>query len=96
MPGPFSIGGITYPYVSFLKGGYPSKELWLYSTDGLTYDNASLKFVDDTQNGIKTGPLPTTAKLPTADWTQGNSNTGLAALGAGKALADWTRSATGR
>jgi hypothetical protein len=95
VPGPFSIGGATYPYVSFLKGGYPSKELWLYSTDGLTYDNASVKFADDTQNGSKTGPLPT-AKLGTADWTQGNSNTGLAALGAGGALAspdevsDWS------
>jgi hypothetical protein len=95
VPGPFSIDGATYPYVSFLKGGYPSKELWLYSTDGLTYDNASLKFVDDTQNGTKAGALPT-AKLATADWTQGNTNAGLAALGAGGALAapdevsDWS------
>ena len=86
IPGPFSIDGATYPYISFLKGGYPSKELWLYSTDGLTYDNASSKFLDDTQNGMKSEPLPT-AKLPNADWTQGNSNTGLAALGAGGALA---------
>jgi hypothetical protein len=86
IPGPISIDGTTYPYISFLKGGYPSKELWLYSTDGLQYLNASSKFLDDEQNGTKSVPLPT-AKSPTADWTQGNSNTGLAALGAGGALA---------
>jgi hypothetical protein len=86
IPGPISIDGTTYPYISFLKGGYPSKELWLYSTDGLQYLNASSKFLDDEQNGTKSEPLPT-AKVATADWTQGNSNTGLAALGAGGALA---------
>jgi hypothetical protein len=86
VPGPVSIGGTTYPYISFLKGGYPSKELWLYSTDGLQYTNASSKFLDDEQNGMKSEPLPA-AKATTADWTQGNSNTGLAALGAGSALA---------
>src|SRR5712692_2968196 len=82
IPGPFSIDGATYPYISFLKGGYPSKEDWLYSTDGLTYTNVSSKFVDDTLNGTKSEPLPT-AKLASADWTQGNTNAGLAALGAG-------------
>lgn len=86
LSGPFSIDGATYPYISFLKGGYPAKEDWLYSTDGLTYTNASSKFVDDTLNGMKSEPLPT-AKVPTADWTQGNTNAGLAALGAGGALA---------
>src|SRR5581483_417828 len=86
IPGPIAIDGTTYPYISFLKGGYPSKELWLYSTDGLQYLNASSKFLDDEQNGTKSVPLAT-VKSPTADWTQGNSNTGLAALGAGGALA---------
>src|SRR5690348_11232537 len=86
IPGPIAIDGTTYPYLSCLKGGYPSKELWLYSTDGLQYLDASSKFLDDEQNGTKSVPLAT-AKSPTADWTQGNSNTGLAALGAGGALA---------
>ena len=36
IPGPFSIDGRTHPYISFLKGGFPTKEAWLYSTDGLT------------------------------------------------------------
>jgi hypothetical protein len=72
--------------VSFLKGGYPSKELWFYSTDGLQYTNASSKFLDDEENGMKSEQLPV-VKTPTADWTQGNSNTGLAALGGGGALA---------
>jgi hypothetical protein len=86
VPGPLSIDGATYPYVTFLKGGYPSKEDWLYSTDGLTYTDVSSKFVDDTLNGTTAGPL-TTAKVATADWTQGNANTGLTALGGGSALA---------
>jgi hypothetical protein len=86
VPGPFSIDGSTYPYVSFLKGGYPLKEAWLYSTDGLQYTNVSSKFVDDAQNGAKSGPLAT-AKLTTADWTQGNTNAGVTALGAGGVLA---------
>jgi hypothetical protein len=37
VPGPFSVDGRTVPYISFVKGGYPSKELWLWSADGLNY-----------------------------------------------------------
>jgi hypothetical protein len=90
VPGPFSIDGQTYPYVSFLKGAYPSKEVWLYSTDGLHYLDPSSKFVDSTLNGAVQSWLTTQASS-SFDWIQANSNTGLTALGAGSALAqpDW-------
>jgi hypothetical protein len=90
VPGPFSIDGRTYPYLSFLKGGYPSKELWLYSTDGLQYLDPSSKFVDATLNGPVQSWLTTHANT-SFDWIQANANTGLTALGRSSALAqpDW-------
>jgi hypothetical protein len=95
VPGPFSIEGRTYPYVSFLKGGYPWKEAWTFSTDGLTYTDVSSKFLDDTLGTTTQGYLTTHAD-PTFDWIQPNIGTGLTALGAGAALAsgdltfDWS------
>jgi hypothetical protein len=95
IPGPFSIDGRTYPYISFLKGGYPWKELWLYSTDGITYTDASSKFIDDTLGSSVEGALPTHADA-TFDWIQPNTNAGMTALGDGGVLAagdlttDWS------
>jgi hypothetical protein len=86
VPGPFSIDGATVPYISFLKGGWPSKELWLWSTNGLDYLEASSKFVDATLNGTAEGALTTRADA-TFDWIQPNSNTGTTPLGGGAALA---------
>ena len=86
VPGPFSIDGQTVPYITFLKGGYPSKELWLWSSDGLNYTEASSKFVDATRNGTVTKWLTTKADS-TFDWTQPISETGLTPLGNGAALA---------
>ena len=50
VPGPFSIGGRTVPFISFLKGGYPWKDPAFVSTDGLTYTDASSMFLDETLN----------------------------------------------
>jgi hypothetical protein len=86
VPGPFSVDGQTVPYISFVKGGYPSKELWLWSSDGLNYTEMSSKFVDATQNGTVTKWLTTKAD-PTFDWIQPISETGLTPLGNGAALA---------
>jgi hypothetical protein len=86
VPGPITIDGQTYPYISFLKGGYPTKELWLWSTDGLSYLEFSSKFIDGTDSGTVDKPLPTVANT-TLDWIQPNSNTGLTPLGGGAALA---------
>lgn len=87
VPGPINIGGVSYPYVSFVKGGYPYKEAWLYSTDGTTYTDFTSKFADDLL-----GNPPTQAALPTAanprnDWIQPNTNSGMTPLGNNKLLA---------
>jgi hypothetical protein len=46
VPGPVTIRGTTYPWVSFIKGGYLTKEAWYYSTDGLNYLDISSKVAD--------------------------------------------------
>ena len=96
-PGPFTIDGRTVPYLTFVKGGFPSKELWLYSTDGLTYTQASSKFVDSTLNESESRTLPISASAA-FDWIQPNTNGGATPLGAGGMLAapdfpatEWSR-----
>jgi hypothetical protein len=86
VPGPFSVDGQTVPYLSFFKGGYPSKEVWYRSTDGLNYTDVTSKLVGAALNGDKTGPLAT-AKLAALDWIQPNTGMGLSPTGAGTALA---------
>ncbi|MGH2752569.1 MAG: hypothetical protein ACRDK3_17120 [Actinomycetota bacterium] len=90
VPGPFEINGEKVPYITFIKGAWPSKELWLYSTDGVNYLQASSKFVDRTLNGVTEKALKT-KRAGYFDWIQANSNTGLTPLGNGRALAapDW-------
>jgi hypothetical protein len=80
VPGPFTIDGETVPYISFLKGGWPSKELWYWSTDGLNYTNVSSKIVDKTLSGAAARTLATTARAD-ADWNQPNTNGGMTTLG---------------
>lgn len=87
VPGPVTIDGTTYPWVSFLKGGYPTKEVWHYSTDGLDYTHVTSKFAQQMLSGAQTSSyLPTTAES-THDWTQPNTNSGVTPLGGGDALA---------
>jgi hypothetical protein len=96
LPGPFSINGQTVPYITFVKGGYPWKDPAFYSTDGLTYTDASSMFVDEMLNGSVEGYLDTAADS-TFDWIQPNTGGGMTPLGAGSALArgefttDWGR-----
>jgi hypothetical protein len=85
VPGPISIDGVTYPYVTFLKGGYPTKEVWLYSTDGLHYLDASSKFVDSLGGTVQSWLATHTD--PTFDWIQPNTNMGLTPLAPASALA---------
>src|SRR5919106_403012 len=80
VPGPFTIDGETVEYVSFLKGGWPSKELWYWSTDGLNYTQVSSKIVDKTLSGAAARTLATTARSD-ADWNQANTNGGMTTLG---------------
>ena len=80
VPGPFTIDGKTVPYISFLKGGWPSKELWYYSTDGLNYTQVSSKFADKTLSGAAAKAAATSVRAD-ADWIQPNSNGGMTPLG---------------
>lgn len=93
VPGPFTFAGVEIPYVSFVKGAYPTKELWLFSIDGLNYVEASSKFVDQTLSGATKGALEIKADKD-FDWIQPNNNmgsatdgTGITPLGEGAALA---------
>src|ERR687895_768547 len=78
VPGPFTIDGETVPYISFLKGGWPSKELWYWSTDGLNYTNVSSKIVDQTLSGAAARTLAMTtlgdhALLAAPDYPSSNT-----------------------
>lgn len=88
VPGPFQIDGKKVPYISFIKGAYPSKEAWFYSTDGINYDRVSSKFLDQTlstsQGGVATVK---TVGTPDSDWIQPNTNGGITPLGGGSAIA---------
>lgn len=80
VPGPFTIDGRTVEYITFLKGGWPSKELWYWSTDGLNYVQVSSKILDKTLSDAPAQNAATTVR-PDADWNQGNTNTGMTTLG---------------
>jgi hypothetical protein len=87
VPGPVTVGGTTYPYVSLIKGGFPTKEFWYLSTDGLNYTEITSKMLDQITNGRTVrGALPT-AGGAINDWAQPNSNGGMTALGDGGSLA---------
>lgn len=86
VPGPFQVSGNEVPYISFVRGGYPSKETWLMSTDGLTYLQVSSTVVDQTLSQARSTFLDA-APRPYLDWIQPNTNMGLTALGPRSALA---------
>lgn len=86
IPGPVRVGGRTVPYVAFVKGGYPSKEGYLYSTDGLDYNNLTSKYA----GSQSTGPVltePAGQPQPYFDATQPNTGMGFTPLGVGRGLA---------
>ena len=88
VPGPFNIDGEKVPYISFIKGAWPSKEAWFYSTDGINYQRVSSKFLDMTISTAQ-GPrsILKTVGTPDSDWIQPNTNGGIFPLGGGSALA---------
>jgi hypothetical protein len=89
VPGPITIDGTTYPWVSFVRGGYPYKDaVWEYSTDGTTYTDITSYAIADLTDGSSTqAPLPTVANSRN-DWIQPNSNSGFTPLGGNKMLAN--------
>jgi hypothetical protein len=87
VPGPITIDGDTFPFVLFVKGGYPSKEEWLYSTDGLIYTAIDAKNAEAAVNGAASEPL-NVAPDQSLDLIQANGGMGLTPLGGGRALAE--------
>jgi hypothetical protein len=87
VPGPITISGKTYDYVSFIKGATPYKEVWFYSTDGLSYTDITSKAVDELLSGAATQGVLPTAPRALNDWAQANTNGGMTQLGSSRLLA---------
>lgn len=85
LPGPFTFAGERYPYIVLLKGGWPAKDPWLVSLDGLNYFVPSAKFLDQMLASVKTGYLDFKG-TPAHDWLQTTYQTRVTALGKGQAL----------
>ena len=86
IPGPHTVAGQTVPYITVIRGGWPSKAVWYYSLDGLHYAIASNKVLTQLAGGNVNAWLPTAAD-PEADWTQPISESGISPLIGGGALA---------
>jgi hypothetical protein len=85
VPGPVEVLGTEAEYAVVLRGGYPSKDLYFVSTDGLTYTTLSSRTVDE----LFTAATTARAELevdPHADHGQTLTNTNLAPLGIGTIL----------
>jgi hypothetical protein len=87
IPGPLTVAGQTVPYLTVIRGGFPAKDIWYYSLDGLHYIAASNKVLTQVASGEGVSEwLPTTPN-PDADWTQPISSMGMAPINTGGALA---------
>jgi hypothetical protein len=87
IPGPLTVAGQTVPYLTVIRGGYPAKDIWYYSLDGLHYLAASNKVLTQMAGGAGVSRwLPNTPNAE-ADWTQPISSMGMAPLNTGGALA---------
>jgi hypothetical protein len=86
IPGPHTIAGETVPYITVLRGGWPSKAVWYYSLDGLHYALASNKVLTQLAGGTTDAWLPEEADAE-ADWTQPISESSITPLIGGGALA---------
>lgn len=80
VPGPLTIDGETVPYVSVLRGGWPSKDVYLISTDGITYTKPSAKHLDTAMTAAVTAPIEPVVDAQT-DYGQTLTYTNLAPLG---------------
>ncbi len=87
IPGPITIDGVAHEYVALLKGAWPWKEAWFYSTDGLNYVDISSKAAEQILGGAVTSGALATAARPINDWAQANTNAGMTQLGSTDMLA---------
>lgn len=85
IPGPFTFAGETHPYLVVLKGGYPSKDPYYLSVDGLNYFVPSSKFADQITGAVGSDWLDFKG-TPVHDWLQTTYQTRITALGKGMAL----------
>jgi hypothetical protein len=86
IPGPHTVAGQTIPYITVIRGGWPAKDIWYYSLDGLHYAVASNKVLTQLAGGTTNAWLPSTPD-PAADWTQPISESSITPLRGGGALA---------
>ena len=86
IPGPHTIAGQTVPYITVIRGGFPSKAVWYYSLDGLHYAIASNKLITSLAGGNTNAWLPASPD-PEADWIQPISESTISPLIGGGALA---------
>lgn len=86
VPGPFTFAGQSYPYVSVLRGGWPSKEIWYVSLDGLNYVLPSSKLMGSLVSEAELGWL-SLPQAASADWIQPHTEANLTPLNGGGGLA---------
>jgi hypothetical protein len=89
IPGPFKFAGTEYPYISVLKGGWPSKDPFYISFDGLNYIAPSARVAEQIATTSTSGWLDFEG-TPAHDWLQTTYQTRLAALGPGVGIAATT------
>lgn len=91
VPGPFTVAGQTAPYISILRGGWPSKDTWFYSLDGLNYMPGSrvLETMTGSVDELNLRPDPDT------DWIQPLASTAFTPLSGGGVLASQGITLTG-
>ncbi|MDP9067246.1 MAG: hypothetical protein M3N53_02715 [Actinomycetota bacterium] len=87
MPGPFTFGGQTVPYISVMRAGLYVKAPFIYSFDGLNYSVPSSRQADQATNLPRSGPLEV-ERWPELDWIQPHELIGVTPYGRGKAMAE--------
>lgn len=68
VPGPVTVNGETVPYATIIRGGWPSKDVLYYSSDGLRYLAAGAKQLGSMAGNVASGPLDTAADAEADYW----------------------------
>lgn len=91
LEGPFTVDGVEVPYITLMKGGYPSSDAVLYaSLDGLTYELASNRAIESSSSGSVEQYLDDVPADADLDWTQPHTMGRFVPLSEGRALTDET------
>lgn len=88
LPGPFTVGNETVPYISVLRGGLLlGKSYWTYSLDGLNYGLVNARFLDGMTNLPLSEPLDV-ERWSELDWIQSHDLIGVTPLGHAKVMSE--------